>query len=394
MRILFFDPIIGVSGDMLLASLIDLGVKKEYLKKQLSFVPGATIRVGRTSRQGVSARTVRFDIKKQIKEKQFIPMIKRSKLPQRIKSQSIEIIERIFAVEKKVHHMEHLHLHELADADTLLDIVGVLLGIDYLSVDKILTKSVKAGSGFIKTVEGNMPAFNFATAELLKGCPVEFLPISAELTTPTGAAIISSVATPVQNLVLSKIEKIGMAAGTMRIEGYPNLLRAFLGESDHYLTDECTMIETNIDDMNPQDYEVLFENLYSAGALEVFLTPTIMKRSRPGILLTVLCKAQSDEIINTLFEHTTSIGFRVRTARRLKFGRRIVKLDSPYGEVDTKIIEYGKKFKYSIEYRDLKRLAEKHGRAVHELRAELMQLFKQKIGRHMKKKSTSTRKSL
>jgi uncharacterized protein (DUF111 family) len=239
MRVLYFDPIIGVSGDMMLAALIDLGVKKDYLKKQLSFIPGWDIKVSRTNRQGVSARSIRFDIKKQITERQFIPLIKKCKLPQRIKTQAIAIIERIFAVEKKVHHTKHLHLHELADADTLLDIVGVLVAIDSLSVNKIFSRTVKAGSGFIKTVEGNMPAFNFATAELLKGFPVEFLPIPAELTTPTGAAILSSVAQPEENLVLSNIEKIGMAAGSMDIEGYPNLLRVFLGDRHDHLTDEC-----------------------------------------------------------------------------------------------------------------------------------------------------------
>jgi uncharacterized protein (TIGR00299 family) protein len=384
MKVLYFDPIIGVSGDMMLAALIDLGVKKEYLKKQLSFVPGSELRVGRTNRQGVSARTIKFDIRKQIKVRQFIPLIKKSKLPQRIKFQAMAIIEKIFAVEKKVHHTTHLHLHELADADTLLDIVGVLVAIDSLAVDKIFSKPVKAGSGFIKTVEGNMPAFNFATAELLKGFPVEFLPIPAELTTPTGAAILSSVAKPEENLILAKIDKIGMAAGSMDIIGYPNLLRVFLGECHYHLTDECTVIQTNIDDMNPQDYEVLLENLYSAGALDVFLTPTIMKRSRPGILLTVLCEERIDPIIDMLFTHTTSIGFRVSSTRRLKFSRRIVKLTSPYGKVGVKIIEYGKKHKYSLEYRDLKRIASEQGRSVNELRTELMQLLKKKLVKHTK----------
>ena len=384
MRALYFDPITGVSGDMLLAALIDLGVKKAYLKKQLSFIPGSEIRVSRADRQGVSARTVKFRIRKEIKEKQFIPLIKKSKLPQRIKSQAITIIERIFTVEKKVHHTTHLHLHELADADTLLDIVGVLTAIDALSVDKIFSKPVKAGSGFIKTVEGQMPAFNFATAELLKGFPVEFLPIAAELTTPTGAAILSSIAEPKDNLVMSRIAGIGMGAGTMDIPGYPNLLRVFLGDLHQDLTDECSVIQTNIDDMNPQDYEVLFEKLYSAGALDVFLTPTIMKKSRPGILLTVLYQGRVDAIIDTLFAHTTSIGFRVSSTKRLKFGRKIVKFASPYGNVDVKIIEFENKHKHSLEYRDLKRIAGEQGRSVNEIRTELMQLFRKKRVKHRK----------
>jgi uncharacterized protein (TIGR00299 family) protein len=379
MKILYFDPILGVSGDMMLAALIDLGVSKKYLRECLKFVTGTDIRVGRANREGVSARAVSFNIKKPIKEKQFIPLINRSKLPASVKSQATNIIEKIFAIEKKVHHTKHLHLHELADADTLLDVVGVLMAIDYLSVDRVYSKPAKAGSGFIKTVEGNMPAFNFATAELLKGFPVHFLPISAELTTPTGAAILSTVATPGQDLVMSRIEKVGLGAGSMNIKGYPNLLRVFLGEFRGSLSDECTIIETNIDDMNPQDYEVLFENLYTAGALEVFLTPTIMKKSRPGILLTVLCQEHLDRIVDVLFGHTTSIGFRIANTKRLKFSRKIVRFSSPYGNVAVKIIEHDGKTKFSLEYRDLKRIAQKKSLSISEVRKKITQFFEKKL---------------
>lgn len=384
MKILYFDPIVGLSGDMMLAALIDLGVRKDLLQKSLSFVPGTEIKVGRTNRQGVSARTVKFNITKPTKEKQFIPLVRKSKLSTKVKSQAIKIIEKIFAVERKVHRTKHLHLHELADADTLLDIVGVLVAIDSLAIDRIFAKPVTAGRGFVKTVEGNMPAFNFATAELLKEFPVHFLPIPAELTTPTGAAILSSIATPAENIIMSRIQSVGLGAGSMNIKGYPNLLRVFLGESHGYLTDECTVIETNIDDMNPQDYEPLFETLYAAGALDVFLTSTIMKRSRPGILLTILCKEQPGKMIDVLFEHTTSIGFRIRTTQRLKFSRRIVKFKSPYGSVSVKLIEYDGKKKFSLEYKDLKRIAQKQGRSVNDVRNELMQLFRKNLVKYKK----------
>ena len=384
MRVIYFDPICGVSGDMLLAALIDVGADKEYLKRKLTFVPGSKIKIGRVNRQGVSARTVRFDISRQIEEKQFLPLIKKSKLSPEIQSQAVKIVERVFAVEKKVHRTTHLHLHELADADTLLDIVGVLVALDSLDADRIYSKPVKAGSGFIKTAEGNMPAFNFATAELLKGFPVEFLPIAAELTTPTGAAIISSVARPQEKLLMSKVVKVGLGAGSIRIKGYPNLLRVFIGECFDYASDECTVIETNIDDMIPQDYEILLEKLYAAGALDVFLTPTIMKKSRPGIQLTVLHQERTDAIIDVLFKHTTSIGFRLTNTKRLKFNRRIIKLASPYGRVGVKIIEHAGQHKYSLEYRDLKRIAQEKGCSVADVRSELMHLFKKKLAKYAK----------
>ena len=371
MRVLYFDPILGASGDMILASLIDLGVPPDYLKKQLSFVGNFELKVSLVKKQGVSARNLQFKINKKIKETNFIPLINKSKLSLAIKTDAIKIIKMIFEVEKKVHQTDHLHLHELADVDTLLDITGALVAIDYLRVDKIFTRPIKVGHGFIKTIEGNMPAFNFATAELLKGMPVEFLPISAELTTPTGAAILSAIAEPNNNLIMSKIRGVGLGAGIMDIKGYSNLLRVFLGEVTEAVTDECLVIETNIDDMNPQDYELLFEQLYEAGALEVFLTPTIMKNSRPGIALTVLCNTDNDKIFEIVFDQTTTLGIRIDRVKRLKLKRKSIKIDSPYGKIRTKIVEYGNKKRFSLEYQDLKRIALKNKLPIRKLRTEL-----------------------
>ncbi len=380
MKVLYFDPILGVSGDMILASLIDLGISKDYLKKQLAFIPKFEIVVSRVSKNGVSARNIQFKIRTKISEKEFIPLINKSTLSSTVKSIATKIIHRIFDVEKKVHRARQLHLHELADADTLLDIVGTLVAIDYLNVDKIYSKPMKAGKGFIKTVEGNMPAFNFATAELLKGYPVEFMPIPAELTTPTGAAIVSTIAEPKDDLFLSKIDGIGLGAGTIDIKGYPNLLRVFTGEVPGTPGDECLVIETNIDDMNPQDYDILFERLYKAGALEVSLSPIIMKHSRPGTLLTVLCKSDDTKIADMLFNETTTLGLRIHRMKRLTLERRIIKLPSPYGVIRVKIVEYGKKRRFSLEYQDLKKMALKKNISIRRLRAELTRLVEKKSG--------------
>lgn len=381
MKILYFDPILGASGDMILAALIDLGVPKDYLKKKLRFIPDFELKVSRVQRHGISAQHMKFKIKGKIKENRFIPLINKSGLSSNIKATAITIINRIFEVEKKVHRADHLHLHELADADTLLDITGALVAIDYLKVDKIYSKPLKAGKGFIKTVEGNMPAFNFATAELLKDFPVEFLPISAELTTPTGAAIISTVAEPADNLILSKIISVGMGTGTLDIKDYPNLLRVFIGESDEKLHDECTVINTNIDDMNPQDYDLVLEKLYEAGALEVFLTPIIMKHSRPGVLLTVLCQKNKNKILDILFKETTTLGIRIESTKRLKLRRKIIKVKTPYGNIRVKTAEIGNKTRFSLEYQDLKKIAQKNNLSLRELRNELTKFVEKKIFR-------------
>lgn len=381
MKILYFDPISGASGDMILAALIDCGVPIGYLKEKLKFIPRCELKVVRLQKQGVSARGVRFKINTKIKEDRFIPLINKSDLTPKIKKDAIKIINRIFSVEKKVHRSPSLHLHELADADTLLDITGALVALDYLQVEKIYSRALKAGIGFIKTQEGNMPSFNFATAELLKGFPVEFLPIPAELTTPTGAAIISTIAEPTNRLVFSKIHAVGLGAGTYNLKDYPNLMRIFIGESIGLIEDECTVIETNIDDMNPQDYELVFDRLYDAGALEVFMTPVIMKRSRPGILLTVLAQDNIDGIMQILLTETTTLGVRFTKTSRRKITRNIKKVKSPYGTIRIKIAEFNQKMKFSIEYEDLKKLALRSGCSIQKLRSDLISFVTRELNK-------------
>ncbi|UCC12134.1 MAG: nickel pincer cofactor biosynthesis protein LarC [candidate division WOR-3 bacterium] len=376
MKLLYFDPIVGASGDMILAALIDCGVPVAYLKKKLAFVPGCSLTVRRVQKNGVTARRVRFVINKKITEDAFIPLINKSRLSPKIRQTATMILNRIFAVEKKVHRAKHLHLHELADADTLLDITGTVIAIDHLGIDRVFSRPLKAGQGFIKTVEGTMPAFNFATAELLKKFPVEFLPAQEELTTPTGAAIISSLATPAEHLFMTSITRIGLGAGSMNIQDYPNLMRIFVGESSTTTQDECAVIETNIDDMNPQDYDAVITHLYDAGALEVFLTPTIMKKTRPAVLLTVLCSPDKiTHLASILFKETTTLGVRTTQTTRLILPRTIKSISSPYGRIRVKI-HRNNPARFSLEYEDLKKLAKKHDVAINTLRKELHAIVK------------------
>jgi len=376
MRVIYVDPILGASGDMILACLIDLGVKKEYLEQSLKFIPDLKIKVEPVSHQGIRAKRIQFITKKTVREHDFIPLISKSKLKNSIKENAIKIINRIFDVEKKVHGAKHLHLHELADVDTILDITGALVALDFLEIDKIYSKPLKAGKGLIKTIEGKMPAFNLATAELLKNSPVEFLSIPFEFTTPTAAAILSTIAEFTDTLLLTKIEKVGLGAGTKKIKNYPNLLRTFLGEVNEFLTDECLVIETNIDDQNPQDFELIMERLYEAGALEVFFTPVIMKHSRPGIVLTVLADGYNQKIIDTIFKETTTLGIRMACKKRLKLKREIKKISSPWGDINIKFFEYNKTKKFSIEYQDLKRIAKNLKKPIGVFRNEIYHYLK------------------
>ncbi len=371
MRIIYFDPILGASGDMILSSLIDLGVDKDYLKESLKFIPDLKIKVEKVSHSGIRAKQIEFITKKVVKEKDFIPLIKKSDLKDSIKNDAIKIISRIFDAEKKVHGARHLHLHELADVDTIIDITGALIALDFLNVDKVYSRTLKAGMGLIDTVEGKMPAFNLATAQLLKDTPVEFLPIPFEFTTPTAAAILSTIAEFKDALMINKIERIGLGAGTRKIAGYPNLLRAFLGEVDSGFSDECLVIETNIDDQNPQDFELILEKLYQAGALEVFYTPVIMKHSRPGILLSVIAESYNQKIIDTIFNETTTLGIRMDYRKRIKLNREIKKIKTPWGDLRIKVSNFNRSKRFTIEYQDLKSIAGRLNKPIRYLRIEI-----------------------
>ncbi|MEO0094626.1 MAG: nickel pincer cofactor biosynthesis protein LarC [candidate division WOR-3 bacterium] len=371
MRVIYFDPILGASGDMILSSLIDLGVETDYLKLSLKFIPDLKIRIESVSHQSIMAKQINFITKKNVKEKDFIPLIKKSNLKDSIKNNAIKIINRIFDAEKKVHGSRHPHLHELADVDTLIDITGALIALDFLNVDKVYSRPLKAGTGLIDTVEGKMPAFNLATAQLLKNAPVEFLPIPFEFTTPTAAAILSTIAEFKDSLTINKIEKIGIGAGTKKIEGYPNLLRVFLGEVDLSLSDECLVIETNIDDQNPQDFELILEKLYEAGALEVFYTPVIMKHSRPGILLSVIAESYNQKIIDTIFKETTTLGIRMDYKKRIKLNREMKRVKTPWGVLRIKVANFNSSKRFIIEYQDLKSIARRLNKPIRLLRIEI-----------------------
>lgn len=378
MRVIYFDPILGASGDMILSSLIDCGVEIDYLKQSLKFIPDLKIKVESIAHQGIMAKQIEFITKKVVKEKDFIPLINKSNLKDSIKNDAIKIINRIFDAEKKVHGSKHLHLHELADVDTILDITGTLIALDFLNIEKVYSRPLKAGTGLIETVEGKMPAFNLATAQLLKNAPVEFLPIPFEFTTPTAAAILSTIAEFTDLLIINRIEKIGLGAGTKKITGYPNLLRIFLGEIDTNLTDECLVIETNIDDQNPQDFELILEKLYDAGALEVYYTPVIMKHSRPGILLSVILDKYNQKIIDTIFNETTTLGIRMDYKKRIKLYREIKRVKTPWGNLRIKVSHYNQNKRFTIEYQDLKSIAKGLNKPISHLRIEIERYVREK----------------
>jgi uncharacterized protein (TIGR00299 family) protein len=374
--IAYFDCFSGISGDMILGALVDAGVPLTKIKDELARLPlkGYQLTARKVNRAGLRATKVDVNLTTDDgrrttdvrKWKDIKNIINRSKLPHDIKSRGLSIFRRLFEAEAKVHggRYDRIHLHELGAIDCIVDIFGSLIGLDILGIDNIHSSALNLGSGSVNTEHGILPVPAPASVELLKGVPVYSSDISFELTTPTGAVLVSSLSAefgPVPNMSISKV---GTGAGSKNFKEQPNILRLFIGQGMKTGTrteDNVTVIETNIDDMNPQIYDYVIERLFKAGALDVFLTQIMMKKNRPGIKLTVLSEIEKrDDMINIIMRETTSIGLRFYNAGRKILQREIKPKSTKYGEVRVKESRLGKEIqRVSPEYEDCKRIAKK-----------------------------------
>ncbi len=366
MKVAYFDCFSGISGDMCLAALIDAGVPIEYIVETLRglHIDGYEVSAKKVKRAGIEATMVEVKAAREgiiRRYRDVLDLISSSELEGRIRETSLRIFKRIFEAEAKVHgkDIEEVHLHELSATDCIVDIVGTVSGLMYLKVERVLSSPVNLGSGMVKTDHGMLPVPAPATIELLRGVPVYGDDSGVELTTPTGAAIISTLAEgflPVPELIP---KGIGYGAGSRELKGKVNALRVLIGEDVH--NEQATMvveINTNIDDMNPQVYGYLMERLYEEGALEVFFTPVYMKKNRPGTMLTVLCwPDDKDKIKNIIFSETTTIGLRYSLVLRSCLKREVITYDTEYGKVRFKVSEFNGQRVAVPEYEDCKRIA-------------------------------------
>lgn len=374
-KIAYFDCFAGISGDMCLGALVDAGVDLSDIKKELKKLPIQNYRLvsKKVLRGGISATKVDVIIKAKGKRqkaegkkwKDIEKIIKASSLSDSIKQKGLHIFKKLFEAEAKVHGkpFDKVHLHELGGIDCLVDIFGALIGLDILGIEKIYVSSINLGSGSVKTDHGILPVPAPATAELLKGYPVYSSEIPFELTTPTGAAIISGMNADPCSLSKITIEKIGYGAGNKDIADMSNTLRILIGKEANAGGSEefVTVIETNIDDMNPQFYEYVMERLLKAGAHDVFLENIIMKKGRPAVKLTVISEeGDIDKLSSILFQETTTIGIRFYKAHRKTLDREIKKIKTKYGDVRIKVsTSKGNIVNISHEYEDLKAIAKK-----------------------------------
>ncbi len=363
MKILYLDCFSGISGDMFLSALIDAGLDPGSLKKELdklNLKGKFRINIKKVKYNSISA--VQFKVSENEKErglKEILNIINKSRLHKDIKKQAEGMFKHLHGVEKKIHGEIH-HFHELGLLDTVIDIVGAISGLKLLKIDRVFSSKINTGSGFVNTHHGKMPVPCPAALELLKGMPIYSEGPPLERVTPTGALILSEFVDEFF-MPIMKIKSIGYGAGTKKIKEFPNFLRIFIAETDRKPSPKV-LIETNIDDMNPEIYEHVTEKLFSIGARDVYMTPVYMKKNRPGIILSCICEERvKDKIIETLFKETTSIGLRILYPERVEMERENIRIKTEFGGIDVKVSRYGPDIiNISPEYESCRKAAKKN----------------------------------
>lgn len=402
MKCLYFDAFSGISGDMTVGALLALGVPLEHVRAELARLPLGDLAVGQENRSVHGIGAVKFQVTI-AGEAEALPtphhthaghdheshrshhshgpgsaasqshghrpyrdirdMIATSTLPVPTR----ELVLRIFAVlaeaEGRIHQVpiDQVQFHEVGAVDSIVDIVATAVGVQWLGVERFYCSPLPLGSGIVRSQHGPIPVPAPATAELLRGFPTRIGDGEGELVTPTGAAIVAALARPGRPEL--RLLSNGYGAGDKVWSDRPNLLRLLLGEVDEARDDETLVVlQCNIDDLNPEFYEHVFERAFAAGAIEVYLTPVLMKKGRPGQVLTVLCGAPAREALTTLIlSETSSIGLRQWEASRIILPREIVTVDTEWGPVRVKVARAPGSSNLAPEYEDCRRLALEHG---------------------------------
>lgn len=344
MRVAYLDCVSGISGDMTLGALVDAGVDLDVINQGIASLnlPGCRLVAEEVKKKGFRATQITVEHEPEHKHRHLhhiVEMIDGSSLTESQRTLAKRIFQHLAEAEAKVHGstIEKVHFHEVGAVDSIADIVGSAIGWDVLGVDKIVASPVPTGTGFVKIAHGRCSIPAPATAELLKGIPLVELPIEGELTTPTGAAILSTLAESYGPMPAMRIERIGLGAGQKDLEEQGNVLRLVLGEAVEAAADTRDLIwvlETNLDDATGESIGYCTERLWEAGALDVYSTPIQMKKNRPGVVLTILCSAsQLQEMETILFRETTTLGVRRWQASRRKLQRKPHEVDTPWGKV-------------------------------------------------------------
>jgi pyridinium-3,5-bisthiocarboxylic acid mononucleotide nickel chelatase len=366
MKIAYFDCFSGISGDMIAGSLLDAGLDIKMLETEIDKLGLESVKIKASKIVKQNIASTKFDV---IYEDQshhrhlrhLNALVENTSLDNDIIEKAKEVFLKIAVAEAKIHNMplEKVHFHEVGAIDTIVDVVAALTGLKMLGVEKVYCSRLNVGSGFVTFSHGKFPVPAPATAEILRDVPTYSTDSKGELVTPTGAAIITALADSFGDMPSIKTQAIGYGAGTKDFE-HPNVLRVYLGEmAAEGASEEIDVIETDIDDMNPQWYDHVMERLYGEGALEVFFTNIQMKKNRPGVKLTILAKpGDKDRLIKIIFKDTTSLGVRFRRESRVILKREVKTFETSFGEVNAKVSYFNdEQVNIKVEYDDLKRLA-------------------------------------
>jgi hypothetical protein len=368
MKIVYFDTIGGLSGDMALGAFVNAGIFLDDLSNELRAlnVPGFELTARHVERSGIVATKIDVVISAEPRDhrhlKDIEAIIDNSGLRPAVKERSKKIFREVAVAEARVHAttIDKVHFHEVGALDSLVDIVGVSICLDLLGIETVYSSPMKVGrSGLVNSQHGKLPVPTPATLEILKGYPLQLTEIPYELTTPTGAAIVKALSAGVLSTESIRVEKIGYGAGSREIEHLPNLLRVLIGDLDpSYRTDEIVSIETSIDDMNPEIHPYVVERLLAAGAHDAYLIPMVMKKGRPGILLSALVdRVKMDAVLAVLFKETTTLGVRIQAIERRKLRRELRQVETSFGIVNVKAVVNDGVEHLRPEFEDCRRIA-------------------------------------
>ena len=391
MRIAYFDCFSGISGDLILGALVDLGLDPEVLRGPLSLLPlgGCRLEVARERRGPLWGTRVKVTAEEHGAHRscsEIRELIAGSALPDPVKEKSLAVVERLAEVEGRLHGLppDEVHLHEMGAVDSIVDIVGACLGIHELEIDRVVGSPLPMGRGFVRCDHGLLPLPAPATLALLQGRPVYDAGQDRELVTPTGAALLTVLASEFGGIPRMQIEGVGYGVGQHPEDHPPNLLRVITGQADVLLpTEKLLLLETSLDDMNPEIYGYLMERLFAAGALDVNIIPAQMKKNRPGQLLRVLSpQGLRDHLVGIVLSETTSLGVRCLEMERIALPRTIIRVQTPVGLIPVKVArnpEGG--YTVAPEYEACRRAALRHRVSIRLVYDEAMLGARQRLAR-------------
>lgn len=379
MRVVYFDCPSGASGDMILGALVDAGVPLDALRAELAKLGLAGWRLGAREVRRGAFRATKVDVEVDGGVRQehrhlgdIVRILEGSGLPAAVVEGAVRVFRRLAEAEARVHGsaVDEVHFHEVGAVDAIVDVTGAVAALSLLGVESVHVSALPIGGGFVEGAHGRMPIPGPGTAELLRNFPVVDTGVQMELLTPTGAAILTTLAAGTGRMPAMTVERVGYGAGTRDLPGTPNVLRVFVGEAaGDGASETVSQVETTIDDMSPQLYEPLMDRLFEAGALDVFLTPVIMKRSRPGTVLTALCPpGRVGDLSRVLFEESSTIGVRWTQVSRARLEREMVTIATAYGALPFKISRLGGRIvTVTPEFADVARLAREKSLPVREV---------------------------